>query len=178
MSNSRQGLTIAVGISIIHALEQLGFKGLKLKWPNDVVFEQQKLAGILVESRVGKTAYVVIGLGLNYAMSATLQKQIPQPIISLQQLNPTLPCRNRLVGTLIQNMIETLNLFTVRGLKDFLADWSTLDALHQQSIQLISEHGTHTAQACGINESGELRYMHDNQLHTLTSGHVSIRFAS
>lgn len=174
----QHGLTIAVGISLIHSLQQLGFTGLKLKWPNDVLFERQKLAGILVESRVGKSSYLVIGLGLNYAMTAEVRHAIEQPVISLQDLNSPLPCRNRLVGILIQNMIETLHLFAQRGLQDFLPEWPTLDALHQQTVQIIDDQHTITAQACGINTSGELLYRYNNQLQSLSSSHVSIRFAS
>lgn len=174
----RHGLTIAVGISLIHSLKQLGFNDLKLKWPNDVLFERQKLAGILVESRVGKNTYVVIGLGLNYAMPTEMHHTIAQPIISLHDLNGPLPCRNRLAGTVIQNMIETLHLFSKRGLEDFLPEWPILDALHQQTVQIIDDQQTLTAQACGINTLGELLYRHNTHLHTLTSSHVSIRFTS
>ncbi|HET8807915.1 MAG TPA: biotin--[acetyl-CoA-carboxylase] ligase, partial [Methylophaga sp.] len=68
-----EGLSIAIGIAVIHALQEFNINGLKLKWPNDVLFERQKLAGILVESRFGDGHYMVIGLGINYALPQDIQ---------------------------------------------------------------------------------------------------------
>jgi BirA family biotin operon repressor/biotin-[acetyl-CoA-carboxylase] ligase len=56
--------------------------------------------------------------------------------------------------------------------------WSQYDALHNATIQLISDDVTQTVKAQGIDENGALRYEHQNQLHTLSNSHVSIRFAS
>ena len=75
-------------------------------------------------------------------------------------------------------MIETLELFSHRGLNDFLPLWPQYDALHNQAINIISENGQFTALACGINEQGELRYMRDQQVAYLSNSHLSNRFAS
>jgi BirA family biotin operon repressor/biotin-[acetyl-CoA-carboxylase] ligase len=174
----RNGLSIAIGISLINTLKQAGIGGLQLKWPNDVLFNRQKLAGILVESRFNTKQNTVVGVGLNFKLPQSTQHQIQQPTTSLEQLCDTLPCRNWLAGKIIQNMIETIELFEHRGLSDFLPLWPQYDALHEQHITLISDNERLSALACGINEHGELRYMRDNQLHLLSNSHVSIRFAS
>lgn len=174
----RNGLSIAIGIALINTLRDLGIEDLQLKWPNDVLHKRRKLAGILVESRYGSQNYVTVGIGLNLSLPDNIQTAIPQPIISLEQLCNTLPCRNRLAAKIIQNMIETLELFSHRGLNDFLPLWPQYDALHNQAINIISEDGQFTALACGINEQGELRYMRDQQVAYLSNSHLSIRFAS
>ncbi|WP_417548837.1 biotin--[acetyl-CoA-carboxylase] ligase [Methylophaga sp.] len=174
----RNGLSIAIGIALINTLKAEGIEGLQLKWPNDVLHKRRKLAGILVESRYGSQNYVTVGIGLNLSLPDNLQTAIPQPIISLEQLCDPLPCRNRLAAKIIQNMIETLELFSHRGLNDFLPLWPQYDALHNQAINIISEDGQFTALACGINEQGELRYMRDQQVAYLSNSHLSIRFAS
>lgn len=174
----RNGLSIAIGITLINTLQAEGIEGLQLKWPNDVLYKRRKLAGILVESRYGSQNYVTIGIGLNLSLPDNLQTAIPQPVISLEQLCDPLPCRNQLAAKIIQNMIETLELFSHRGLSDFLPLWPQYDALHNQAINIISENGQITALACGINEQGELRYMRDQQVAYLSNSHLSIRFAS
>lgn len=174
----RNGLSIAIGIALINTLQEEGVEGLQLKWPNDVLHNRRKLAGILVESRYGSQNYVTVGIGLNLSLPDNLHTAIPQPIISLEQLCDPLPCRNRLAAKIIQNMIETLELFSHRGLSDFLPLWPQYDALHNQAINIISENGQFTALACGINEQGELRYMRDQQVAYLSNSHLSIRFAS
>jgi BirA family transcriptional regulator, biotin operon repressor / biotin---[acetyl-CoA-carboxylase] ligase len=172
------GLSIAIGICLINTLKSEGINDLQLKWPNDILYKRQKLAGILVESRFGKKQNTVIGIGLNFKLPVATQNKIQQPTTSLQQLCTNVPCRNQLAGKIIQNMIETLELFQTRGLSDFIPQWQNYDALANQSITLISENKHLDAVACGINEQGELRYMINDKLHTLSNSHVSIRFAS
>jgi BirA family biotin operon repressor/biotin-[acetyl-CoA-carboxylase] ligase len=174
----KNGLSIAIGIGLINTLKSNGVNGLQLKWPNDVLVNRHKLAGILVESRYGNQHNTVIGVGLNFKLPATTRDKIQQPTTSLQQLCTQVPCRNKLAGHLIQNMIETLTLFQARGLQDFVPLWSQYDALHNATIQLISDDSTMTVKAQGIDENGALRYEHQNQLHTLIRSHVRIRFAS
>jgi BirA family biotin operon repressor/biotin-[acetyl-CoA-carboxylase] ligase len=174
----QNGLSIAIGISLINTLKTHGINGLSLKWPNDVLHDRQKLSGILVESRLGNQHNVVIGIGLNFKLPVATRNKIQQPTTSLQQLCTNVPCRNQLAGHIIQNMIETLTLFQARGLQDFVPLWPQYDAFHNASIRLISENETLTAKACGIDEQGQLRYEHQGQLHTLSSSHVSVRFAS
>ena len=43
------GLSLAVGVAVVQALESLGYPGVELKWPNDLYYQGRKLAGILVE---------------------------------------------------------------------------------------------------------------------------------
>ena len=174
----KNGLSIAIGIGLINTLKNIGINNLKLKWPNDILSNRQKLSGILVESRFGNQQNVVIGIGLNFKLPIATRNKIQQPTTSLQQLCKKTPCRNQLAGHIIQNMIETITLFQARGLQDFVPLWSQYDALHNATIKLISEHETLVAKAHGIDDEGQLRYEHRDQVHTLSNSHVSIRFAS
>ena len=65
------GLSLVVGVAIVEALEQLNLKEVKLKWPNDLYYQDRKLAGILVEmsGQAGGAANLVIGMGLNLMMT-------------------------------------------------------------------------------------------------------------
>jgi BirA family biotin operon repressor/biotin-[acetyl-CoA-carboxylase] ligase len=175
---AQSGLSIAIGISLINVLKSEGINDLQLKWPNDVLVNRQKLAGILVESRFGKTQNTVVGVGLNFKLPTETQKLINQPATSIQQLCSELPCRNELAGKIIQNMIETIQLFKHRGLRDFLPLWPQYDAFDNQLIQLIGPNEQFIARACGINEQGELRYQRADSIETLSNSHISIRFAS
>jgi BirA family biotin operon repressor/biotin-[acetyl-CoA-carboxylase] ligase len=177
---SQSGLSIAIGISLINTLKVEGIKDLQLKWPNDVLVNRHKLAGILVESRFGKTQNTIVGVGLNFKLPTQTQKQINQPATSLQQLCSQLPCRNAMAGKIIQNMIETIQLFQHRGLNDFLPLWPQYDAFNNQQIKLIGPDQQFTAHAHGINQQGELRYqrLDSDKIETLSNSHISIRFAS
>ena len=163
---------------MLNTLKLEGINGLQLKWPNDILYKRQKLAGILVESRYGRQQNTVVGIGLNFELPTTTQQQIQQATTSLQQLCTKVPCRNALAGKIINTMIETLQHFQSHGLHDFISQWPQYDALHNQAITLINDCERTDAIARGINEQGELRYQIGDQIHTLSNSHISIRFAS
>lgn len=175
---AKSGLSIAIGITLINILKSEGIKDLQLKWPNDILHNRQKLAGILVESRLGTKQNTVVGIGLNFKLPSDIENQIQQPTTSLERLCETLPCRNRLAGKIIQNMIDLLERFQYSGLREFLPQWQEYDALAKQPINLISRDSTIQVMSDGITDQGELRYIHNGQRHTLSNSHISIRFAS
>jgi len=174
----QNGLSIAIGINLIKVLKSEGINDLQLKWPNDILYKRQKLAGILVESRFGKTLNTIVGIGLNFKLPTATQNKIQQPTTSLQQLCTNVPCRNRLAGKIIQTMINTLEQFQTSGLRDFITQWPEHDALADQAITLIDKDDQIDAIARGINEQGALQYQVNNKIHTLSNSHISIRFSS
>jgi len=176
---TQSGLSIAIGISLINLLKSEGINNLQLKWPNDILHNRAKLAGILVESRFGNQLQTVIGIGLNFKLPTAVKNKIQQTTTSLQQLCTPVPCRNELAGKIIHTMINTLENFQSRGLQDFIPHWENYDALANQSINLISDDSPPlSVTAEGINQQGELLYRHNGQLHTLSNSHISIRFIS
>jgi BirA family biotin operon repressor/biotin-[acetyl-CoA-carboxylase] ligase len=60
-------LTTAAGVACAEAIEQAAGIDVGLRWPNDLTVDDRKLAGILVESRVGSGAVdvAVVGVGIN-----------------------------------------------------------------------------------------------------------------
>jgi BirA family biotin operon repressor/biotin-[acetyl-CoA-carboxylase] ligase len=58
---------------------------LQLKWPNDVLHQGKKLAGILIEmtGEVGGACQVVVGVGVNLQLPETIKQQITQPVTDL-----------------------------------------------------------------------------------------------
>ena len=81
------GLSLVVGVAIVEALEEMGLTGVKLKWPNDLYYQDKKLAGILVEmsGQAGAAANLVIGMGLNLVMSEATEG-ITQPWACLDEV--------------------------------------------------------------------------------------------
>ena len=175
---ARNGLSIAIGISLINTLKFAGINNLQLKWPNDILYKRHKLAGIIVKSHYGKQQNTVIGIGLNFNLPTQIKNLINQKTTSLQQICEEVPCRNQLAGKIIQNMMKTIEIFQYHGLSDFLPLWHQYDALENQAITMIGNNYQFTALACGINEQGELRYMRKNTIETLSNSHISIRFSS
>jgi BirA family transcriptional regulator, biotin operon repressor / biotin---[acetyl-CoA-carboxylase] ligase len=65
-------LAILGGVSVIRALETLELRNLALKWPNDVLAGGRKIAGILIEPRIGAglIEFAVVGIGINVEQKA------------------------------------------------------------------------------------------------------------
>ena len=100
------GLSLVVGVAIVEALEQLNLKEVKLKWPNDLYYQDRKLAGILVEmsGQAGGAANLVIGMGLNLMMTEQTEG-ITQPWASLSEVAGHKDIdRNQLAITMIQTL--------------------------------------------------------------------------
>ena len=79
-------LSLAVGVACARALRKAGLRQVMLKWPNDLRVGEDKLGGILIEQRgeAGGVCRVVIGIGINVAMSAEQAGVLGQPWTSLQ----------------------------------------------------------------------------------------------
>ncbi len=82
-------VTITAGLALQDAVEHLGLANSRLKWPNDLLVQGRKLAGILVESRAwsAKDPVYVLGIGVNVAqMSFPEELSAERPVVSLAQL--------------------------------------------------------------------------------------------
>lgn len=60
-------LNISVALSIVEALETLNIHSLSIKWPNDIMSENKKIAGILIENLIKENGKIesIVGIGLN-----------------------------------------------------------------------------------------------------------------
>ena len=65
-------LAVLGGVAVIRALEQFDLRKLTLKWPNDVLAGGRKIAGILIEPRIGagQIEFAVVGIGVNVRQKA------------------------------------------------------------------------------------------------------------
>jgi BirA family biotin operon repressor/biotin-[acetyl-CoA-carboxylase] ligase len=93
-------LTLATGVAVADALAELTGIEAGLKWPNDVVVGDGKLAGILAEVAAPEPA-VVVGLGLNVTTTAAELADLPTPATSLAILDAPPVDRNILAGRIL-----------------------------------------------------------------------------
>ncbi len=171
------GISILAGIALIQTLEAYGIKDLQLKWPNDLFYKQQKLGGILVESRIGNQQHLVIGIGVNYHLPLAAQQQIPQAITTLAALHHNPPCRNTLAGALINTLMDALHQFEQTGLAPFSQQWAQYDACFQQPIIISRGEEKIVATGQGINPDGSFRYQThtETDIHSISSSEYSIK---
>ena len=175
---SLAGLSIVAGIAAVRALHECGVTGIGLKWPNDIVAGEKKLAGILVElgGEFLGPCFAVIGIGINVRLPA--DAAIDQPYTDLSALcgaNP--PSRNTIIGRLISQLIASTDTFAVRGFAAFEKDFASFDVLERAPVRLHTAGGVCDGIADGVDSRGALRVRLGDRIVTYDSAEVTVRRA-
>jgi len=184
------GIGLVVGISVVHVLKRLGFSGISLKWPNDIVVAANnpsgmaKLGGLLVECRSmqNRMAHAIVGLGLNVSMPSSVdtEETINQPWTDLATLSGASNIsRNTLVSAILSQLIPTLDKFEEQGLAPFIPRFATLDILSGRPVRIIEGANTYEGIADGIGLDGSLKVLdEEGDPRRFYSGEVSVRAAA
>nr|WP_321277264.1 bifunctional biotin--[acetyl-CoA-carboxylase] ligase/biotin operon repressor BirA [uncultured Vibrio sp.] len=171
------GLSLVIGIAAVEALEEIGIQGVKLKWPNDLYYQDKKLAGILVEmsGQAGGAANLVIGMGLNIGMPDK-QPDIDQPWTTLNQVCADLSLdRTQLALTLIEHWKTILLDYEMMGLAGFVDRWNRLDNFIGRPVKLLMGAREVKGIVQGIDQQGGVVLETENGLETYIGGEISLR---
>ena len=168
-------LSLVVGMAITESLREMGVHSAMLKWPNDILCDGGKLAGILIEMRAeaGGPCRTVIGIGINVRMSDSARALIDQPIEDFTRAAGTGVSRNRLAAVLLSALARTLPQFGREGFAAFRADWQRYDALADQAVQLQLPNRLVSGIARGVDDHGALIIEHNGRREIFVSGHLS-----
>lgn len=174
--SAAMGLSLAIGVAVIQALESVGYRDLSLKWPNDIYMARRKLAGILVEmsAAVGGICHLVIGVGVNLNLPDAVIAQLDQPCAHLAE-QPVVVDRNQLSATIIRALRNALALFEKQGLTAFLMDWNRLDIFMQQPVQVLLGSQVIHGIYCGIDGQGNMLLQDLDGMHKFVGGEISLR---
>ena len=167
-------LSLVVGMAIAGSLRELGVAAAMLKWPNDILCEAGKLAGILIEMRAeaGGPCRTVIGIGINVRLGEAARQLIDQPVEDVQHATGQPMSRNRLAAVLLSALAATLPRFGREGFAAFRADWSRFDAFGDRPVQLQLPNRVVSGIARGVDDHGALIIEHDGRRESFVSGHL------
>ena len=186
-ANARQGLSIiplVTAVCVCRALSRAGLEGHGIKWPNDVLVGDQKLAGILVEMQAvaGGPATAVIGLGVNVNMppqsregqeaAERIDRRWTDVSSHLKASGPV--CRNTVAALLLDELIGGVRNYETHGFSLFQHDWKTLDLLAGRRIELQHQGRVLSGVARGIDAAGGLRVESGGDIDVYHAGEVSV----
>lgn len=173
------GLTLAIGVAVARTAGDLGLQDVGLKWPNDVLWNDRKLAGVLVEvaGEAQGPCAAVIGVGLNLFLPRAAAARVTQPWIDVETAIGRRVSRNEAAGRLVHHILEMLPRFEQSGLTPFLADWRALDCVRDRRIDLHSDAGVMPGIARGVDDSGALLVDMEGQRRRFAFGEISLRLA-
>jgi BirA family transcriptional regulator, biotin operon repressor / biotin---[acetyl-CoA-carboxylase] ligase len=173
--------SLLIGVALVRVLKQIGIPQAKLKWPNDVLVENRKLAGILIETqnRQDGGLAVVIGIGLNVHMADAERAQIDQTCTDVCEWLSAACDRNQLVALLLAECIGVCQGFPQNS-AELLAEYRRdYDALKQQTVTIRRDNGLQqTALSLGVAADGALQVQIDGVEQRLMAADVSLRCAT
>ncbi|MDP1657932.1 MAG: bifunctional biotin--[acetyl-CoA-carboxylase] ligase/biotin operon repressor BirA [Methylotenera sp.] len=172
------GLSLAVGVSLIRTLHHFGITQAQLKWPNDILIGQEKLAGILIELQgdMEGPSTAVIGVGINLNLPAKIKQQIDQPAIDLASAAPQTINPNELLGVLLNHLADVLRSFEQQGFTSLRDEWTKHHAYHHQQVRMLMPDGREILGVVqNITEDGNLLVETASGLQKFASGEISLR---
>lgn len=171
------GLSLAIGVAVIRALQRQRITGIGLKWPNDIYSQGKKLGGILIEisGESDGPCAAVIGLGLNLFLPETEAESITQAWTDLSKVAGQTPLsRNSLAGSLLNQLLAVLAEFETVGINAYLDEWRRYDCLKDQAATLFTGEQAFAGMLRGIDDNGLLLLEHANgRIQAFASGEVS-----
>jgi len=174
------GLSLVAAIATVWALQGCGVEGLGLKWPNDIFYQERKLAGILLDlSGEGGGRYqVVIGVGINIQVSDSAAEEIDQPWADLSQCGARID-RNQLAGAVLDSLMNAIDTFNEQGLDVFVQQWRRLDLIAGRPVELHNDNAAMiTGIAQGIDDQGALLIETNGVKQRYHAGEVSVRLGT
>ena len=175
-SLSLNALSLVAGISVCDAIDHSYAlnSALKVKWPNDIMADNKKLAGILVEIEQSKSHNIaIIGIGLNVVLPDSAS--INQPAHALQALTNDEIDYNNLVANTINSLMSAISTYQISDLSGFINAWNKRDYLHDKAISVISGANSYIGTGAGITPEGQIIVrMEDGSENSFASASVKI----
>ena len=171
------GLSLAIGVAAVDALEFEGVAGLQLKWPNDVMLRHRKLGGILIETvnARGGALDVIVGVGINLSLSALTREHVDGGVIALGDTGWQGDAQ-RLLETMLSSLSDVLDRFPHDGFAPWRERWIQRHA-HQGRNVTIWRSGQEIAagRAIDVDVDGALLLQTTAGLRRFTSGESTLR---
>ena len=169
-------LSLVIGLIVLRVLKKLGVNGLALKWPNDILRDNKKLAGILIAVKtIYRQRYLVIGIGINVSMQG---EAIGLQGVGWNDLSDTgirVEDREKIIAMILAESQKCVPLFFEQGFTLYRSEWNDADAWKGEHVQILDQ-GKELLSGIesGVDELGRL-LVQGERMHKVSSGDVSLR---
>lgn len=178
-------LTHVACVSLIETLKIMGANGMlprplpiDLKWPNDVLLDGKKCAGILLETLPveGQGAAAIVGIGIN-VHPGSVPPELAAEAACLDEIAGVYVPRRQLLVRLLHQFQLCYRMFERGRHADILERWKEFSSMWQGvAVTIREEARVRTAVTCGLDEIGALRVRtEDGTVETILAGDVSVR---
>jgi len=173
-------ISLIIGLVLVRVLRSEGVKNVSVKWPNDILINDSKLAGILIEAKkLNDSLQLVIGVGLNVHVSdrSVIPADINWSDLSDQCLG--LSDRERLIALILCESKKVIPEFLKAGFGVFRDEWMDYDAYAGKEVKVLDQGKVVLSGVeSGVDENGLLQVLSGGELLKVYSGDVSLRLNS
>lgn len=172
-----EGMSLAVGLALLQVVRDYGVSSAGLKWPNDVLVGERKLAGILLElsGDPADVCHVVIGIGLNVNMLAAEVGAIGQPWTSMRMELVRQLDRNELVCALNRQLSHYLDIQLRHGFAALQDEWQRSHLWQLRPVALTAGGEPVEGVVLGVDQSGAVRMQVEGVERVFSGGELSLR---
>lgn len=176
------GLSLAVGIAVKRVCEKIVGDQIQLKWPNDILSNNRKLAGVLIEAE-GQSdgrCHLVIGIGINFNMPEKNAEEIEQAWVDLKTLAGSNLDRNQFVAYLLEELDVIVAEYKANRLDNLVDEWNGSNAFKDSNVEISSNTSVKSGKCIGIDTSGALLVESNDtgKVEKIFGGEVSLRKVS
>jgi BirA family biotin operon repressor/biotin-[acetyl-CoA-carboxylase] ligase len=152
---------LIIGLAVSEAIESTSEIRCKLKWPNDILIDEKKIAGILTTSRVSGESieYLNIGIGINVAGGS---HELPQGGTSLSGESSISIDKDRLLERVLVCLNDTYASFCTSGSSGFVRDWNAKAAFAGERVTIVTGPDELEGIMRGVDDQGALLLELDN----------------
>jgi BirA family biotin operon repressor/biotin-[acetyl-CoA-carboxylase] ligase len=172
-----EGLSLAVATAVLGGLKLCGAENIKLKWPNDLLYQKRKIGGILLEVVGDPSGYcqVIIGVGVNMGMPENLSELADQQWANTGEFLDPKVGRNQLAGVVIGELLLLLDGYKKTGFLGYKKEWLEHDAFKGERVELIMVNNSVEGTVHGVDDSGALILKVDGEIKVFSGGEISLR---
>ncbi len=171
------GLSLVMSLVVLDTLSELGLKEGIAKWPNDVLYQGKKIAGILIEVQAESHGFckVTMGIGLNVNTTSDDPLDISQAWTSLREESGMIWDRNEVAIILLRYLHSYIHRFEQHGFSAFSEAWDAVNGLKQKVVTLEYGEQRISGTVVGINPNGNLLLrLADGNVQAFSSGDVTL----
>ena len=165
-------LSILGSLAAADAVQALTGLETTLKWPNDLLWKNQKLAGLLVETvaRPGRLPLAILGLGLNLTQQAAdFPRELKKTAVSLRQASGRIVPRTQMLAAFLDSLARRLAQPAAEAVADFRTVWGQLG----RTLAVRSGGQEFVGVADQVDDSGHLHLrLADGSIRVLASGEI------
>jgi len=170
--------TLMAAVAIAKAIATTTEIQVGIKWPNDILYNKQKLVGILTEMNAEMDCinYIIIGMGINVNIQKNeFPQELQQIATSLAIIKGEKISRVKLLNEILFQIETLYNIAQAEGFVKILEEWKKYSVTLGKNVDVIGINDTFTGVAMDIDADGALLVKTETGIKRVLAGDVSIR---